>query len=40
MGALQRPILRRVIKWKLIAAFIAIVMVAIIAIGYVFNAVL
>ena len=33
-------ILRRVIKWKLIAVFIAIVTLAIIAMGYVFNAVL
>ena len=33
-------ILRRVIKWKLIAVFIAIVTIAIIAMGYVFNAVL
>jgi uncharacterized membrane protein YraQ (UPF0718 family) len=33
-------ILRRVIKWKLIAVFIAVVTLAIIAMGYVFNAVL
>ncbi len=33
-------ILRRVIKWKLIAIFIAVVTLAIIAMGYVFNAVL
>jgi uncharacterized membrane protein YraQ (UPF0718 family) len=33
-------ILRRVIKWKLIAVFIAIVSLEIIVIGYVFNAVL
>jgi uncharacterized membrane protein YraQ (UPF0718 family) len=33
-------ILRRVIKWKLIAVFITVVTLAIIAMGYVFNAVL
>jgi uncharacterized membrane protein YraQ (UPF0718 family) len=40
ISTLEMIIPRRVIKWKLIAVFIAIVTIAIIAIGYVFNAVL